>query len=113
MIDSKIQNLLKKEIDRLNNDIELIASENYPSQDILDLMGSNFSVKYSEGFPAEVSKQGRHYAGCQVIDELENYAIENACKLFDCKYANVQPCSGSQANLAVYAGLLNPGDKVL
>lgn len=113
MIDSKIQNLLKKEIDRLNNDIELIASENYPSQDILDLMGSNFSVKYSEGFPAEVSKQGRHYAGCQVIDELENYAIENACKLFDCKYANVQPWSGSQANLAVYAGLLNPGDKVL
>lgn len=113
MIDKYLQELEKEETRRLNNDIELIASENYPSQDILDLMGSHFSVKYSEGFSKEVSKQGRHYAGCEVIDKLENYAIENACKLFECNYANVQPWSGSQANLAVYAGLLKPGDVVV
>lgn len=113
MIDNYLQELEKEETRRLNNDIELIASENYPSQDILDLMGSHFSVKYSEGFSKEVSKQGRHYAGCEVIDKLENYAIENACKLFECNYANVQPWSGSQANLAVYAGLLKPGDVVV
>lgn len=113
MIDNYLQELEKEETRRLNNDIELIASENYPSQDILDLMGSHFSVKYSEGFSKEVSKQGRHYAGCEVIDKLENYAIENACKLFECNYANVQPWSGSQANLAVYAGLLKPGDAVV
>lgn len=113
MIDKYLQELEKEETRRLNNDIELIASENYPSQDILDLMGSHFSVKYSEGFSKEVSKQGRHYAGCEVIDKLENYAIENACKLFECNYANVQPWSGSQANLAVYAGLLQPNDKIL
>ena len=113
MIDAVLQSLENEETNRLNNDIELIASENYPSQDILDLMGSHFSVKYSEGFSKEVSKQGRHYAGCQVIDKLENYAISKACELFKCKYANVQPWSGSQANQAVYAGLLNPNDTVL
>ena len=113
MIDSKLQELEAKETKRLNGDIELIASENYPSQDILDLMGSHFSVKYAEGFSKEVSKQGRHYAGCGIIDELENYAIEQATKLFKCKYANVQPWSGSQANQAVYNAFLKPGDKVL
>lgn len=113
MIDSKLQELEAKETNRLNGDIELIASENYPSQDILDLMGSHFSVKYAEGFSKEVSKQGRHYAGCEIIDELENYAIEQATKLFKCKYANVQPWSGSQANQAVYNAFLKPGDKVL
>ena len=113
MIDSKLQELEAKETKRLNGDIELIASENYPSQDILDLMGSHFSVKYAEGFSKEVSKQGRHYAGCEIIDELENYAIEQATKLFKCKYANVQPWSGSQANQAVYNAFLKPGDKVL
>ena len=113
MVDKTLYELEKEETQRLNDDIELIASENYPSQDILDLMGSHFSCKYSEGYSKEVSKQGRHYAGCQVIDKLENYAIKSACKLFACKYANVQPWSGSQANLAVYAGLLKPGDAVL
>lgn len=113
MIDKKLYELEKEETQRLNDDIELIASENYPSQDILDLMGSHFSCKYSEGYSREISKQGRHYAGCHVIDKLENYAIEKACTLFNCKYANVQPWSGSQANLAVYAGLLKPGDVVL
>ena len=113
MIDSKLQELETKETNRLNNDIELIASENYPSQDILDLLGSHFSVKYAEGFSKQVSKQGRHYAGCEIIDWLENYAIEQATKLFKCKYANVQPWSGSQANQAVYNAFLKPGDKVL
>lgn len=113
MIDSKLQELEAKETNRLNGDIELIASENYPSQDILNLMGSHFSVKYAEGLPKQVSKQGRHYAGCEIIDELENYAIEQATKLFKCKYANVQPWSGSQANQAVYNAFLKPGDKVL
>lgn len=113
MIDKQLLQYEAEETMRLNKDIELIASENYPSQDILDLMGSHFSVKYSEGFPLSVSKQGRHYAGCEVIDKLEEYAIAKACELFKCNYANVQPWSGSQANQAVYAGLLKPGDTVL
>ena len=113
MIDQVIQAIHSKEKERLNDDIELIASENYPSQDILDLLGSYFSVKYAEGFPREVSKQGRHYAGCENIDLLEIYAIAKATGLFMCKYANVQPHSGSQANQAVYSALLNPGDTVL
>ena len=113
MIDKQLLQYEGEETRRLNKDIELIASENYPSQDILDLMGSHFSVKYSEGFPLSVSKQGRHYAGCEVIDKLEEYAIAKACELFKCNYANVQPWSGSQANQAVYAGLLKPGDTVL
>lgn len=108
MIDEYLQELEKEETKRLNNDIELIASENYPSQDILDLMGSHFSCKYSEGFC-----EHRHYAGCEIIDKVENYAIQKACELFKCNYANVQPWSGSQANLAVYAGLLKPNNTVL
>lgn len=111
--DLYLQELIKEETDKLNDTICLIASENYPSQDILDLEGSVMSVPYTEGFPKEVSKAGRHYAGCEVIDKLENYAIQKACKLFECNYANVQPWSGSQANLAVYAGLLKPGDAVV
>lgn len=113
MIDQNLQKLDSKEVDRLNNGIELIASENYPSQDILDLMGSHLSVKYAEGYDSSISKQGRHYAGCEVINEVEVYAIEKAKELFHVKYANVQPHSGSQANQAVYAGLLKPGDTVL
>ena len=113
MIDKLIQCLEKQETERLNNDIELIASENYPSQDILDLLGSHFSVKYAEGYPKEVSKQGRHYAGCDTINLLELYAIEKAKELFNVNYANVQPHSGSQANQAVYAGLLKQGDMIL
>ena len=113
MIDEVIKCLEEQETERLNEDIELIASENYPSQDILDLLGSHFSVKYAEGYPKTISKQGRHYAGCDKIDLLEQYAISKATGLFMCKYANVQPHSGSQANQAVYSALLNPGDTVL
>ena len=113
MVDEVIKYLEKQETNRLNNDIELIASENYPSQDILDLLGSHFSVKYAEGYPKLISKQGRHYAGCEIINLIEKYAIDKATGLFQCKYANVQPHSGSQANQAVYSALLNPGDTVL
>jgi glycine hydroxymethyltransferase len=111
--EEELQLLINEEKERLNGEIELIASENYPSQKILDILGSVCSVKYSEGYPLSVSKQGRHYAGCEVVDKIEEMAIENACELFNCKYANVQPWSGSQANLAVYAGFLNPGDTIL
>jgi len=113
LVDEVIKYLEKQETNRLNNDIELIASENYPSQDILDLLGSHFSVKYAEGYPKLISKQGRHYAGCEIINLIEKYAIDKATGLFQCKYANVQPHSGSQANQAVYSALLNPGDTVL
>lgn len=113
MIDNILQQLVKEQINKLNNTICLIASENYPTQDILDLEGTVLSVPYAEGFPKEVSKQGRHYAGCENIDLLEIYAIAKAKELFNVKFANVQPHSGSQANQAVYAGLLKPGDTVL
>lgn len=113
MIDNILQQLVKTQINNLNNTICLIASENYPTQDILDLEGTVMSVPYAEGFPREVSKQGRHYAGCENIDLLEIYAIAKAKELFNVKFANVQPHSGSQANQAVYAGLLKPGDTVL
>ena len=108
MIDKRLLDLEAAETKRLNDDIELIASENYPSQDILDLLGSHLSTKYIEGYPKK-----RHYAGCDCLDEVEQYAIDNACKLFNCKFANVQPWSGSQANQAVYLALCNPGDTIL
>lgn len=108
MINKKLSDLERSEVNRLNDDIELIASENYPSQDILNLLGSYFSVKYAEGYPNK-----RHYAGCEFIDELEQYTIENAKKLFNCNFANVQPWSGSQANQAVYLALCKPGDTIL
>ena len=113
MIDSYLRELEKEETDKLNDTICLIASENYPSQDILDLEGSVMSVPYTEGFPKEVSKAGRHYAGCEVIDKLENYAIQKACELFGTKYANVQPHSGAQANTAVQFALMEPGDTLM
>jgi len=113
MIDQKIKNIVDKEKNKLNNELVLIASENYPSQDILDLMGSVCSVPYTEGYPLSVSKQGRHYAGCEVIDELEEYAIAKACELFRVNFANVQPMSGSHANTCVYYAFCKPGDRTL
>jgi len=101
----KALNLEKK---RQQNNIELIASENYVSKAILELQGSILTNKYAEGYPGK-----RYYGGCQYIDIFENKAIEYACKLFGCKYANVQPNGGSAANMAVYRALLNHGDKVL
>ena len=96
----KIQKLIKLETARQNNGIELIASENYPSANVRKAMGSILTAKYAEGYPNK-----RYYGGCKYIDEIENYAIKLACKLFKCKYANVQPHSGSQANAAAYRAL--------
>lgn len=113
MIDKELQTIVNKEKNKLNDELVLIASENYPSQDILDLMGSVCSVPYTEGYPLSVSKQGRHYAGCEVIDKLEEYAIAKACELFRVKFANVQPMSGSHANTCVYHAFCKPGDCTL
>lgn len=107
-MDQKILEALNKEKDRQYNNIELIASENYVSQSILDLQGSIFTNKYAEGYPSK-----RYYGGCINVDTVENLAIEYVTKLFNVKYANVQPHSGSSANMAVYRALLNAGDKVL
>ena len=107
-MDKLIKEALIKEIERQNNNIELIASENYVSKDILELQGSVFTNKYAEGYPGK-----RYYGGCENVDIVEKLAIEYACKLFNAKYANVQPHSGSSANMAVYRALLNHGDTVM
>lgn len=107
-MDKLIKEALDKELERQNNNIELIASENYVMEDVLKLQGSIFTNKYAEGYPGK-----RYYGGCVNVDTVENLAIGYACKLFNCKYANVQPHSGSSANMAVYKALLNYGDKVM
>lgn len=98
--DSEIANLIKKENNRQNQGLELIASENYPSKEVRAACGSILTAKYSEGYPGK-----RYYGGCEFIDEIENLAINRACSLFGAKYANVQPHSGSQANAAAYRAL--------
>ena len=103
-----IFDLIRKETERQNNGIELIASENYPSKNVLNACGSILMDKYAEGYPDK-----RYYGGCEFIDKVEKYAIEQACKLFKVKYANVQPHSGSQANAAAYKALMPNGGKVL
>ena len=107
-MDRKISSLLRKETQRQEENIELIASENYVSKDILKLQGSILTNKYAEGHPGK-----KYYGGCTYIDEIENLAIDYACRLFHVRYANVQPHSGSSANMAVYKALLNIGDTVL
>ena len=107
-MDKDIEEALKKERKRQENNIELIASENYVSNEILKLQGSILTNKYAEGYPNK-----RYYGGCEYIDIFEEKAIEYVTKLFNCKYANVQPHSGSSANMAVYRALLNHGDKVM
>jgi glycine hydroxymethyltransferase len=99
---------LRLERKRQENNIELIASENYVSKDVLKLQGSILTNKYAEGYSGK-----RYYGGCEYIDMFETKAIEYLTKLFNCKYANVQPHSGSSANMAVYRALLNHGDKVM
>ena len=108
MIDPRIKTTLLNEGIRQNNTIELIASENYTSQAVMDLCGSILTNKYAEGLPGK-----RYYNGCANVDEIENIAIEYATKLFDCAYANVQPHSGANANLAVFKAFLNPTDTVV
>lgn len=107
-MDKILLDALEQEKRRQNDNLELIASENYVSEDILKLQGSVLTNKYAEGYPGK-----RYYGGCQYVDIFEDKAIEYACKLFNAKYANVQPHSGSSANMAVYRALLNPGDKIL
>lgn len=107
-MDIELKKALNLEKKRQQNNIELIASENYVSKAILELQGSILTNKYAEGYPGK-----RYYGGCEYIDIFENKAIEYARKLFGSTYANVQPHSGSSANMAVYRALLNHGDKVL
>ena len=106
--DPEVGAAMQRELNRQRQNIELIASENIVSPAVMAAMGSVLTNKYAEGYPGH-----RYYGGCQFVDEVENLAIERACRLFDAKYANVQPHSGAQANLAVYFALLNVGDTVM
>ena len=107
-IDNTIASLIEKDLERQNSHIHLIASENFASKAVMEASGSVLTNKYSEGFPGR-----RYYEGCQVVDEIEQLAIDRACNLFGSEHANVQPHSGSSANLAVYLALIDPGDTVL
>ncbi len=106
--DEQIFELIQDERQRQTEGIELIASENFVSEQVMEAMGSVLTNKYAEGFPGR-----RYYGGCQVVDEVENLAIDRAKALFGAEYANVQPHSGSQANAAVYLACLKPGDKIM
>lgn len=108
IVDNEIFELIEKENQRQKSNIELIASENYVSKEILKAMGSILTNKYAEGYPNK-----RYYGGCQYIDEIEQLAIDRAKLLFNAEHVNVQPHSGSQANMAVYMSILQPGDNVL
>ena len=103
--DPEIARAVELELGRLRDEIELIASENIVSKAVLEAQGSVMTNKYAEGYPGR-----RYYGGCQFVDMAETLAIERACKLFDCRYANVQPNSGSQANQGVFMALMKPGD---
>ncbi len=106
--DNEIFDIIDREHLRQRRGIELIASENFVSDEVMRAMGSCLTNKYAEGYPAK-----RYYGGCQVVDEAENLAIERAKKLFDAEWANVQPHSGAQANMAVFMACLEPGDKFM
>lgn len=106
--DHELYSILQKELTRQQNHIELIASENFVSKEVMEAQGAILTNKYAEGYPGK-----RYYGGCEFVDEIETLAIERLKKLFSAKYANVQPHSGSQANMAAYRALINHGDKVL
>lgn len=106
--DNEVYSLIEKELERQENGIELIASENFASEAVMEAMGSYLTNKYAEGYPGK-----RYYGGCYVVDEIEDIARDRAKKLFGAEHANVQPHSGSQANMAVYFTILEPGDTVL
>ena len=108
MSDQPIFNIINEEYQRQTKHIELIASENYTSEDVMKAQGSILTNKYAEGYPGD-----RYYGGCEVVDKIEDLAIQRLKSLFNAKYANVQPHSGSQANAAVFQALLKPGDKIL
>jgi len=106
--DAEIFGMIENELKRQTNHLEMIASENFTSPAVMEAMGSVFTNKYAEGYPYK-----RYYGGCEFADQAEQLAIDRACEIFGCKFANVQPHSGSQANGAVYAGLIKAGDKIL
>lgn len=108
MIDKEVESAISAELQRQKEKIELIASENFVSDDVLEAMGSIMTNKYAEGYPGK-----RYYGGCQNVDVVETLAIERAKELFKAEHANVQPHSGSQANMAVYMSVLKPGDTIL
>jgi len=107
-VDPTISSLIRKDLERQNSHIHLIASENFASPAVMEASGSVFTNKYAEGYPGR-----RYYEGCQVVDEMEQLAIDRAKELFGSEYANVQAHSGAQANMGVYFSLIEPGDKVL
>ena len=106
--DERIFELIEEEKNRQTHGIELIASENFVSDQVMEAMGSVLTNKYAEGFPKK-----RYYGGCEVVDKVEQLAIDRVKELFGVEYANVQPHSGSQANAAVFLAVLKPGDKIL
>ena len=106
--DREISDLMEKELKRQREGIELIASENFASQAVMEAMGSHLTYKYAEGYPSK-----RYYGGCEIVDEVEEIARNRAKELFGAEHVKVQPHSGSQANMAVYFTILEPGDTVL
>ncbi|MBF0964524.1 MAG: serine hydroxymethyltransferase, partial [Alloprevotella sp.] len=107
-MDQQIFDLINAEKNRQIHGIELIASENFVSDDVMRAMGSVLTNKYAEGYPGH-----RYYGGCQVVDKVEQIAIDRLCQLFEAEFANVQPHSGAQANQAVFLAVMKPGDKFL
>jgi glycine hydroxymethyltransferase len=107
-VDPQIHALIRREVQRQEEGLELIASENFASRAVLEAMGSELTNKYAEGYPGK-----RYYGGCEVVDEVERLAIARACELFKSDHANVQPHAGAQANLAAYFAVLKPGDPIL
>ena len=106
--DTLVFDIINKELNRQREGIELIASENFTSLQVIQAMGSVLTNKYAEGYPGR-----RYYGGCEFVDESEQIAIDRLKKIFNCEYANVQPHSGAQANAAVLLGILQPGDVIL
>ncbi|HVM88573.1 MAG TPA: serine hydroxymethyltransferase [Puia sp.] len=106
--DNIVFDLIRKELERQRHGIELIASENFTSQQVMEAMGNVMTNKYAEGYPGR-----RYYAGCEIVDQTEQLAIDRLKQIFDCEYANVQPHSGAQANAALMLSILQPGDKIL
>lgn len=107
-MDNLVFDLIRKELERQRNGIELIASENFTSHQVMLAMGSVMTNKYAEGYPGR-----RYYGGCEIVDETEQLAIDRIKQVFNCEYANVQPHSGAQANTAVFLAILQPGDTIL
>src|ERR1041384_873190 len=106
--DKQVFDLIRQELERQRNGIELIASENFASLQVIQSMGNVMNNKYAEGYPGR-----RYYGGCEIVDQTEQLAIDRIKKVFNCEYANVQPHSGAQANASLMSAILKPGDKIL